>query len=61
MFKNDTDNELPNFEAKLIDFNDLRKLKKKKDMAEIARFVAQQICHDCIKEYHKIKSNSMNE
>lgn len=61
MFKNISDNELPNFEAKLIDFKDLRKLKKKKDTAEIARFIAQQICQDCINEYHKIKSNLMNE
>lgn len=47
--------ELPNFENNLIDFNDL---KKKKNTAEIARFVAQQICQSCIDECHKIKSRS---
>lgn len=61
MFKNFSDNELSNFENKLIDFKDLQKLKKKKDMAEIARFIAQQICQDCINEYHKIKSTLLNE
>lgn len=40
-------------EANLIDFN---LFKEKKDTAEIARFVAQQICEGCIDEYHKIKS-----
>ena len=40
-------------EANLINFN---LFKEKKDTAEIARFVAQQICEDCIDEYHKIKS-----
>lgn len=40
-------------ETNLIDFN---LFKGKKDTAEIARFVAQQICEDCIDEYHKIKS-----
>lgn len=44
------------FENKIIDFNELKSLKKKKDTAEIARIVAQQICEDCINEYHKIKS-----
>lgn len=44
----------PHFcETNLIDFN---LFKKKKNTAEIARFVAQQICEDCIDEYHKIKS-----
>jgi hypothetical protein len=43
--------------ANLIDFN---LFKEKKDTAEIARFVAQQICEDCIDEYHKIKSRSSN-
>lgn len=61
MFKNTSDHKLPNFEAKLIDFNNLKTLKKKKDTAEIARFIAQQICQDCINEYYKIKSNLTNE
>jgi len=61
MLKSFSDNELSNFEAKLIDFNDLQALKKKKATAEIARFIAQQICQDCINEYHKIKSNLLNE
>lgn len=43
-------------ENKIIDFKELRLLKKKKDTAEIVRIVAQQICEDCIDEYHKIKS-----
>ncbi|MGE5604475.1 MAG: hypothetical protein ACM3YE_02155 [Bacteroidota bacterium] len=61
MLKNISDNELSNFGAKLIDFNDLKTLKRKKDTAEIVRFIAQQICQDCIDEYYKIKSNLMNE
>ncbi len=44
---------LQSFDNNLIDFNDL---KNKKDTAEIVRFVAQQICQDCIDECHKIKS-----
>lgn len=61
MLKNISDNELSNFGAKLIDFNDLKTLKKKKDTAEIVRFIAQQICQDCIDEYYKIKSNLINK
>ena len=61
MAKNISDKELPIFESKPINFNDLKTLKKKKDTAEIVRFIAQQICQDCIDEYHKIKSRLMNE
>lgn len=61
MSKNISENEQSNFGAKLIDFNDLKTLKKKKDTAEIVRFIAQQICQDCIDEYYKIKSNLMDE
>lgn len=45
--------EPPFSKANLIDF---KLFKDKKDTAEIARFVAQQICEDCIDEYHKLKS-----
>lgn len=41
-------------ENNLIDFISV---KNKKDTAEIVRYVAQQICHDCIAECHKIKSS----
>lgn len=61
MSKNNFDKNQPIFEPNLIDFNDLKALKKKKDTVEIVRFIAQQICQDCIDEYHKIKSNLMNE
>ncbi len=53
--------ELHNLATKLIDFNDLKKLKKKKDTVEIVRFIAQQVCQDCIDEYHKIKSGLYNK
>ncbi len=49
------------FVHNLIDYNDLKQLKKKKDTAEIVRFVAQQICQDCIDECHKIKSRLENQ
>ncbi len=49
------------FDNRLIDFNDLKTLKKKKDTAEIVRFVAQQICQNCIDECNKIKSSLMND
>lgn len=61
MSSNIPNNELQNFENNLIDFNDLKTFKKKKDTAEIVRFVAQQICQSCIDECHKIKSNFINE
>ncbi len=61
MPNNISNKELQRPESKLIDFNDLKILKKKKDTAEIVRFIAQQICQDCIDEYHKIKSRLMNE
>ncbi|NLY76078.1 MAG: hypothetical protein GX075_12390 [Firmicutes bacterium] len=41
-------------ENNLIDFI---AVKNKKDTAEIVRYVAQQICHDCIAECHKINLN----
>lgn len=61
MSNNNSKTELQIFESNLIDFNDLKLLKKKKDTAEIARFVAQQICLDCIDECHKIKSQLMKK
>lgn len=61
MSNNAPQNELHSSATKLIDFNDLKKLKKKKDTAEIVRFIAQQVCQDCIDEYHKIKSELYNK
>lgn len=61
MSNNNPKKELLNFENKIIDLNDLKTFKKKKNTAEIVRFVAQQICQDCIEECHKIKSSTTNE
>lgn len=41
-------------ENNLIDFI---AVKNKRDTAEIVRYVAQQICQECIAECHKIKSS----
>ena len=61
MSNNIPQNGMHSLTTKLIDFNDLKKLKKKKDTAEIVRFIAQQVCQDCIDEYHKIKSELYNK
>lgn len=50
----DNNSNQPKILNNLFDF---KLHKKKKDTAEIARSVAQQICQDCIEEYNKIKSN----